>query len=68
MNLSEQTQQKDHCNSVQHDWLVQTRVTVSDTASSTTEWVHCDSWHHWHSEQFRHQERSVKASKKENTT
>ncbi len=43
-------------------------MTVSNTASSITEWIHCDLQHHWHSEQFKHQERSVEVSEKEDTT
>jgi len=46
MNLSEQTQQKNHYNSVWYDQLVQFRVTVSDIASNTIEQVYCDLWHH----------------------
>ncbi len=34
MNLSEQTWQKDCCNSVWHDWVVQIRTTILGAALS----------------------------------
>jgi len=40
---------------------------ISNTASSTTEWVHCDLQHHWHSKQFKCQEKSAEVSEKRDT-
>ncbi len=42
-------------------------MTVSDTALSAAKQVCCDLQCHWHSEQFRHQERFIKASEKRGT-
>ncbi len=42
-------------------------MTVLDTALSAVRWIHYDLWCHWCSEQFRCQERSVKALEERDT-
>jgi len=42
-------------------------MTVLDAALSTISWICCDLQCHWCSEQFRHQERSIKALEKRDT-
>jgi len=67
INLSKQTQQKDCCNSVWYDWLVQIKVKTSNAVLSTIRWIHHDLWHHWCLKQFRHQEKFVKVLEKRDT-